>query len=273
MSKRNRNHDRDFKRILFTGDKHCGHILGLTYPDFDARPEGDTVDAKYKLYRLRRRCWDWFAKEIDLIRPIDIHSDGGDMIEGSMPKLKRKELLTSDKVEQCDCAAAIIDFIGADINVGVYGTGTHVGNKLDWEDVVWRNIKNPGVLSPSAHYSVNGVVFNVKHHVGRSSVPHTRATAISRERLWNLIWAERGEYPKADYIIRHHTHYYHLVGSDDWEARICPPLQAKTRFGVERNGDLVHFGFMYADVYERGHVEWTVKLLKLNKPRRSLLTL
>ena len=114
---------------------------------------------------------------------------------------------------------------------------------------------------------VGGVVFDMKHHVGSSSVPHSRSSAISREALWSQLWSDAGHTPKADVLIRSHVHYH--AGSFDYSIKphwrlTTPALQAMgTKFGSRRCSGLVDFGFLVFDC-NRGNFTMTPVLAKLD---------
>lgn len=260
------------KRLLDIGDLHCGHVTGLTHPEFDSKPN-DITSHNYKLYRLRRKCYDWFIKELEPLKPIDILLVGGDAVDGKGSRSKWKETLIHDKGEQCSCAAAIINDIGASEVVMLYGTPYHVGVAEDWEDEVAKEVNNLKEISPVGQYDIGGVIVNARHYTGRSSIPHGRHTAIARDRLWNVLWADRGEFPKAQLILRHHVHYFTFCGDDQWLGVTNPSLQAKSRYGTETKGDIVHFGFTFYD-FKNGVLDsWDKRIARLYRANQELLAL
>lgn len=196
------------KRVVVISDLHSGHKFGLTHPDFDARPEN--IDSRdYKAWRVRRKCRDWYFKKAKSLKPVDVLIVNADCIEGKGPRSGGTELLTSDRNEQVDNAVACIEAWDAHDIVMSYGTPAHTGTDEDWEDAIFKHMNVSDRMRKIGGHdtiSVNGVVFDYKHHIGASSVPHGRFTALARDQLWNALWAERGEYPKAQIIIRSHVH-------------------------------------------------------------------
>jgi hypothetical protein len=107
--------------------------------------------------------------------------------------------------------------------------------------------------------TVNGLVFDLKHHVGSSGVPHTRATPVKRDELWNLLWAEAGDQPRGQFIVRSHVHYcegaYKWIGPKRVEAMTTPALQAMgTRYGARRCSGIVNWGLLVFDIDESGRI-------------------
>jgi len=205
------------KRVLVISDEHCGHDLGLTHPsdDFD---DGTTH------YLVRRTIWEWYQPLVKRLKP-HIVIVNGDAIDGDGKKSGGTEQLTTDRLKQCKMAVKTLK-----TNPGKpkffmsYGTGYHTGDDEDFEDIVAELIGAEKIGAEDT-IDVNGLLINYRHHIGRSGIPHGRHTAVAKERLWNLMWAERGEYPKADVIIRSHVHYYdHFVGFG-WLGITSPALQ------------------------------------------------
>jgi hypothetical protein len=149
-----------------------------------------------------------------------------------------------------------------------YGTSYHTGVEEDWEslvaDAVGGQIKSHGYLD------VNGCIVDYKHHVGSSQVPHTRHTAIARERLWSILWAEAGEYPKSQVILRSHVHYHNFAGGVGWAAMTTPGLQGVgTKYGSRNMSGTVDFGIVVLDIASKEEWTWRVLALKnigLGKP-------
>lgn len=258
-------------RLLSIGDLHSGHVTGLTHPDFDRRPN-NRDSPQFKLHQFRRRAWNLFSKEVDALKPVDILIVGGDMVDGRHSKNKAKETLFADRSEQASNAASIINYVQASEVCLLYGSDYHVGVTQDDEDEVAKEVLNLREIGAVGQYEIDGWVFNARHHIGRSSVPHGRFTQVARDRLWNLIWSARGEYPRAHFILRYHVHYFTFCGEDDWTGFTNPSLQGKTRYGTGRKSDLVHWGLLYFDVEKEG-VVWKPLIYKLQRPSQALLKL
>ena len=196
------------KRILVISDFHSGHVLGLTHPGFDYESGRKTETAHYQ---VRRTIWEWYKDKVKSLKP-DIVICNGDCIDGKGDKSGGTELLTLDRDEQCEMAIAALQVIPRRPKLFMsYGTGYHTGNNEDWEDIIAREMQAEKIGAEDT-ISVNGLHINYRHHIGRSGIPHGRHTAVAKEKLWNNIWSERGEYPKADVIIRSHVHYHNYAG-------------------------------------------------------------
>ena len=248
------------KRVLVISDTHCGHELGLTPPAFDRdmRPEqGGSV------WDMRRIMWSWFKDKVDHMGKIDLLIFNGDAIDGRGEASGGTELTHPDRNDQVEMAVAAIKYIGAGKILMSYGTPYHTGKFEDWEDAVAREVKAEKIGGED-NLSVNGTIFNYRHHCGRSSVPHGRHTAIASEKLWNMLWAERGEYPKADILIRSHVHYFNYAGGADWLALTTPALQGYgTKFGGRRMTGTVDIGMVVFNVDKSGEYSWKPVLLRL----------
>jgi len=249
--------NRNFERVLAIGDTHCGSIHGLTPPN-TISVSGDNLAARTE--DERRECWNWFAEKVDALRPIDVLMFNGDAIDGKAAAQEGLEQLTVDMLEQVEMATKIVEFINPERAVFTYGTPYHTGKGEDFEKILADNVGAP--ISSVEQVSVGGVVFDMRHHLGRSGVPHGRQTPLAREQLWNLLWATRGDFPLADVILRSHVHYFTYTGGPDWVAMSLPALQMPgTRFGVRRMTGIVDFGLAYFDVKDGGYT-WGYELLE-----------
>ncbi len=138
----------------------------------------------------------------------------------------------------------------------LYGTAYHVGKDEDWEEQV---AKDCGALKIGGQewLNINGTVFDLKHKIGSSSIPHGRSTPIKKEKLWNIIHAEHDEQPNADVTIRAHVHYFDYSGNADWLGMTLPALQGKgSKFGSRICSGTIDFGMVYFDIQENGVYSW-----------------
>ena len=259
---------RDFKRILTIADFHSGHEIGLTHPGYDPdKPPKKRPECWF----MRRTIWDWYAKTVDLLKPIDILIVNGDAIDGRGPKSGSMELIYLDRQDQCDMAVAAIKHVQAKKIVMSYGTAYHTGQLEDWENLIAKDV---GALKIGSEDNIDvyGAIINYRHHIGRSSVPYGRHTAIAKEHLQNQLWAERDEYPLANFIIRSHVHYHVHAGGFGWTAITTPALQGYgTRLGARRMSGTVDIGVTVIDVYPDGRLTWRCPKLRL--PMHKALSL
>ena len=245
------------KRLLVLSDMHCGHLVGLTHPGDNPRYDDERKDGT----AYRDYLWEWFEKEVKALGKIDVLVHNGDAIDGKGEKSGGTEQIEIDRNAQAKMAAHNLSGIRAkDIRL-TYGTGYHTGSLEDYEDVVANVLGCPNP-SGTLDLELNGVVFNFKHKVGGSQIPHGRATALMRERLWNTLWAQRKEFPLADVIVRSHVHYAIGVDTPEYKAFITPALQGYgSKYGTRAMSGTVHFGFMWFDISDKGDISWSRKVL------------
>lgn len=256
---------RKFVRVLAMSDTHCGHDLGLTHPEADPGPHLDGHK-----FEIRRSMWDWFVEATNRLNP-DILIFNGDAIDGKGRASGGTEQIESDRLRQTEMAAMILESLGDPKIYMSYGTPYHTGKEEDWEDVLARRV-GAVKIGGEDNLDVRGVVFNYKHHLSRSGVPYGRFTSIARDRLWNILWASRGEYPLADIILRSHVHYNIICGEPgEWLAMTLPSLQGYgTKYGGRRMTGTVDVGFAIFDVYEKG--VWRYEVRKWRAPFQAPLT-
>ena len=262
------------RRIVIISDMHCGSRAGLTPPDW-MYPEHCADHERETFARNQRLTWAWFSRTIDRLRPIDYLFVNGDAIDGKGDRSGGTEQLESDRSKQAEIASEIIRFIAAPKIVMIYGTPYHVGNEEDWERLVANDV-NAGKIGGHEWVEVNGVVFDLKHKVGGSQIPHGRYTAVAREALWNLVWSTQDGQPKADVIVRSHVHYFAHCGNSSTLAIVTPALQGwGSKFGVRECAGTVDIGFLHFDVRGKGDYDWHAHILKpkANAAREMILKL
>lgn len=247
--------------VLAMSDTHCGHALGLTPPDWD-------VSKKVEHYAMRRAIWDWFNNAVP--KKPDILIFNGDAIDGKGQASGGSEQMYMDWDDQVQMAADIIDTINPGLTVMSYGTGYHTGKDKDFEDDLARLV-GAASIGGEDDIDIRGNIFNYKHHLGRSTVPHSRSTAVLKDALWNMIWADRGEYPKADVLLRSHVHYHQYAGTSDILAMTLPSLQGYgTKYGGRRMTGTVDVGFVTFKVRGKRDYDWRSHLWRadLKKTRK-----
>ena len=261
---------RDFKRVVVVSDFHCGHLVGLTPPHYN--PTYTRGSPEYKLAMNRRRLWKYYADTIEALKPIDYLIVNGDTVDGKGFKSGATELLTADRVKQTDMAADSINEAEAGVILMSHGTPYHVGQSEDWEDEVASKV---GAHDIRGHgwVDINGVIFDYRHFVSRSIIPHGRFTSLAREVLWGILWAEAGKYPRGNIFLRSHVHYH--VGcnhGNEWKAFTTPALQGPgSKFGVRIASGIVHFGLMSFDVWNKESVIWRAHLLEERTARQHII--
>ena len=254
------------KTVLVLSDFHCGHLVGLTPPSRHSIYTGSNK-VLLKFEQVRQQLWDMFSKIIKSLGVIDVLIVNGDLIEGKGSRSGGTELITTDRFQQADMAAEIIRFIKPKKVAITYGTPYHTGDEEDFEKVIVKELRDgsnkykPESISLASHLylNINGVKFDCKHHIASSSVPYGRTTAISRENLWNLVWADttNGSVPRSDVFIRSHVHYHVYSGDSQKLCMTTPALQGLgTKFGSRKCSGVVDWGVVVFNVTDKGEYTW-----------------
>jgi len=250
-------------------DTHCGHLVGLTHPDY--QPHFKRGSLKQKTEYARGVYWDWFAEEVEKLRPIDFLIFNGDAIDGKGERSGGTEQLEPDRRVQVKMAAEVLKFVNVPSVVMSYGTPYHTGVEEDWEALVAEEFHAD--ISSHDSRSVNGLIIDYKHHIGGSQSPMSRASALSRENVWNILWAEHGEFPRAHVLIRSHVHYHSYAGGYNWFAMTLPALQGYgSKFGARKMSGTVDFGFVSIDIEDQKEYSWQSHILK-QKSNRAVKSL
>lgn len=238
------------KRYAIISDLHCGHKAGLTPLQWQLTP-ADSKGKRNKWVRVQKALWQEFSRRVKMIGPVDVMMITGDCIDGRGAKTGGTELITTNRDEQCEMAVACINMFRAKQIVMVYGTDYHTGEYEDFEDQIAKAV---GAVKIGAHewVSINGLVFDLKHHIAASAVPHGGTTPLIRDALWNELWAAKKEQPKSDVIVRGHVHTYQMFQNAMWTGLTMPALQGLgCRYGSRRCSRCVDWGFVWGDVQSK----------------------
>jgi len=259
------------RRGVIIADLHAGHVVGLTHPDFN--PRFSPGSPFYELMRERTKYWNWYAETIASLQPIDFLFVNGDAIDGKGEASGGTELLTTDRNEQVNMAVAAIEECKAKNIWMAYGTGYHSGREEDWEVKIAEKV-GAIKIGGEDYIDVNGLIFSCKHHLGRSESPMGRFTALARDRVWNVLWNEFSEYPRADVIVRAHVHYHSYCGGYGWLGVTCPSLMGYgSKYGTRRMSGSVDFGLLEFNVESKEKFSWQAHILKSNSQKSMLLTI
>jgi len=249
------------RRVLVISDLHCGHAVGLTPPEWQ-------TDSRFA--EMQDIYWSFYRDEIKKLGKIDTVLALGDCLDGAGDRSGSSELTVRDQVAQANMAADCINHIKAENVVIVRGTPYHVSSEkgTDFEDLVAE--RTGATIGGHEWVEIDGVVFDIKHKVGSSTIPHGRHTAVAKENLWNILWSERGTNPRANVIIRGHVHYYSYCGGTDWLGMTMPALQGLgSKYGVTQCSGIVDFGFVHFDV-EDGRYSWEPHILEIKGYQESI---
>jgi hypothetical protein len=214
-----------------------------------------------KYYKIQLELWEKYIEFVEELSPVDVLAVNADCTDGRGDRSGSLELIHLDRKVQVNMAVDCINVWNAPKIIMTRGTPYHVGNVEEWEDMIAEKV---GAVKIGDHewFDVNGVVFDMKHHVGASSIPHGEFTAIAKDRLWNYLWSEHEEQPRADILIRSHVHYHAFCGNGDWLAMTTPALQGQgSKFGARRCSRVIHWGLVYFDVFDDGSYHWEPRIV------------
>jgi len=239
-----------YKRILIGADFHCGHRVGLTPPKYQSQIKGK------KYHKIQVECWEWYSKKVKELKP-EIYIINGDLIDGIGSRSGGTELIDSDIKVQQKMAVTCIKEANADTVMILRGTPYHTSpNGQDAEDMIGELV---GAAKVEDHgwYNVNGVIFDIRHHINATSVPYSKGTQISKDQIWNLIWNDYKDQPRARIFLRAHLHYFFHCGDTQWLGITCPALMAMgSKYGARKCVGHVDFGLIHFDVYPDGSYTW-----------------
>ena len=231
------------KRILALGDMHCGHKAGLTPPEWWVNPYHK------KEYNLMKECWEFYKETISKIGHVDAVIVNADCIDGKGTRSGGTELITTDQLEQVEIAKKCLEQIDSDKFFFTRGTPYHTSaGGEDYEDKLADDMN--GIIKDHLWLDINGCVFDVKHKVGGSTIPHGRATSLMKEYVWNSEWAKMNGAPVGHIFLRSHVHYNIVVQDPtNYLCMTLPALQAAdTKFGARQCSGTVHFGMVLFEV-------------------------
>ena len=227
------------KKIIILSDLHCGHIVGLTPPKWQVNMS--------EYYKEQKSCFNFFKTEIEKLGKIDVTIVNGDAIEGKGERSGGTELIVSDRKQQVEIAEECLSLINTKKIYFTYGTPSHVGKEEDWEKVLSDNMG--GEIKNILSIQIDEIKFNIRHHIGSSTVPHGRFTPIARERVWDMLKEDYEGREKSDILIRSHVHYFTYCGDEKGLGITTPALQGKgSKYGGRVCSGTTSFGFIYMEV-------------------------
>lgn len=251
------------ERVLLWSDSHCGSNVGLTPPEWQykmiANPGNEENRIRNKWATLQKECWDWYINTLELLKPIDKCFILGDAIDGDGSRSGATELITADRKVQAGMAVKCIREVEADYYSMVFGTPYHCGTDEDFELDIAKDLKCK--IGGHEWEKVNGCIFDLKHKQSNCINPSTSLFNDIRD---NREWAGEGEQPKADVLVRAHTHRFCITKLESVVGISLPALQAYgTKFGARQCSRKVQFGLVAADVWPDGEIVEHVHIAKL----------
>lgn len=239
------------KRVLALACLHCGSLVGLTPPSYWLPIDTPMTETR----NLQKETWTAYRRMLRQIGEVDVLIVDGDAIDGKAYRQGGRKLITADRNEQVEIATQALSWIDAKEIVIVAGTPYHTGKGEKFEEILAGALKARFKLR--AFLNINGSIWDVRHKIGGSTIPHGRLTAVLREKLWNNLWAARGNQPEANVTLRAHVHY-HIGGFyRGWVGMTLPALQAPTtEYGQLDCSGTVDWGMVLFDVTKKGNVAW-----------------
>lgn len=233
--------------VLALGDLHCGHRVGLTPPSWQQRTAW---------MPQQKLMWDFFLGGLDKVGQVDTLIINGDAIDGNGYRSGGIEQTEIDWDRQCEMAVDVIHQVNARNVIMTYGTPSHVSNNGSQEEYkIAKEVKAD--IKGHQFLDINGVVFDIKHKIGSSGIPHGRTAALNKAILWNKIQAQNGTQPRAKILLRSHVHYHTFTGDTDCLAMTLPPLQgAGSKYGDEQCEGVVDFGMVWFNIEDCGEFSW-----------------
>jgi len=232
------------KRLVIISDLHCGHKLGMVPPSREG----------WQTTVVQKKLWKWYEKQAKALGPVDALVCNGDAIDGKSPKSGGNELITTDREEQVRMAMECINQFDAKKVYIIAGTPYHTGQEENFEKILADYLGARFDLAMSL--DVNGCMFNFRHKISSSTVPHGRATALLREQLWTILGACVKENVKADVVVRSHVHYHVMAKTRFGLALTTPGLQLSSDFGTRICQGIIDVGFLYFDIKSREDYRW-----------------
>lgn len=260
------------KTVLVISDLHSGHLVGLTPPSWQLNPAA-TIGKRNKWVRIQRALWREYVDILAAVGRPDVLLVNGDCIDGRSEKSGGTELITCNRDEQVEMAVECIERVHAGKVIMTFGTGYHVGEYEDYENQVAEKV---GAEKIGAHewFSINGCIFDAKHFIPFSGVPHTMATAPLRDTIWNRLWALRSEQPLADVVIRSHVHVYISIQTADYCIMTTPALQGMgSKFGSRKCSRVVDWGVVLFRVRGKHDFDIEPHIIKIPEQKTKVLCL
>jgi len=254
------------KRVVFISDLHCGHRVGLTPP----RYQGRNLDDKWN--DIQNELWCEYTRMVKNLSPIYALVVNGDCIDGLSYRSGGSELITTDRLQQIRMAAECIKAWDCSNIKMTYGTPYHTGHCMDLEEEVADKVG--ATIEGHAWLDVDGLIFDVRHFVSKSSVPYSKTVSIARAKVWNLIWADFGEQPNADILIRSHLHSFDFCGNGRNLCVVTPSLTGMgSKFGSRVCEGHVDFGVVWFDVEEEEEYTWGYDLADVEAQKTRAVAL
>lgn len=219
---------------ILISDGHTGSVVGLWPPDAPS----DTEGGRHVLNPIQQYIWEcqqhaltvWLPQMTGTMPRMALFH--GDMVDGLQPK---SPIITDDGNLQVNAAVmAWRDLAGTcEDRRAVTGTEFHAGKSGTWDNAVALGLQctpdDAGRWAPAQTFvQIDNVIFDMAHHLGGSYVVASRYTPLQREYTDAAVSVYEGDWPRAQWIVRGHGHFYRWLPADGCNVLALPGWQAKT---------------------------------------------
>jgi hypothetical protein len=242
------------ERVVIVSDLHSGTRAGLTPPKWQYPATGSGGD-RDKFAELQAKLWNWWATEIEKLKPIDHFIINGDAIDGKGTRSGGTEQITLDRIEQGRMAIEACKISEAKNYHLTYGTSYHNGIEEDLEDNVAKGLG--GDIQSILRININGLAFAFRHHLSSSSVPYGRHGASAKHAVWGMLHAMReGREPDRVFVCSH-VHYFQYAGDITYLTMSTPALSGPgSKFGERIMDGTTDSGFVVFDIEDKDRWTW-----------------
>ena len=253
---------------MVIGDLHCGSLCGLTPPGWMVSRQ------RSRFYHdLQQEMWDNYMDILSHFGDVDDLVVNGDVIDGKGTRSGGTEMITSDMFEQTRIATEALSQIRCKNIYFTYGTAYHTASEggEDFDQLVASNF-NANIYD-ELDLNAGGVVFNIRHKIGASSNPSSRAMPVGKARLWDALRSIRNDDQPADVYIRSHVHYFCFCGESKWTAFTIPALQASnTKYGARQCIGITDWGMCLFKVDDGMLSGWDCQMRELSASKRHVVS-
>lgn len=262
------------KRMMVISDPHCGHVCGLTPPEWQGHHDP-------WIEKIQSAMWDFYRNAVSEIRrtsptgKIDILLSAADGVEGPGHFNKGREVFVPDMNDQAEMYRGVLTLPMADDIAAVTGTPSHVGREAtNYERIALDAVG--GTLDIRMSKMIHGVHVDMKHMTSSSSIPHGRGTPLLRQKMWESLWAEEEGRGAAQLMLRGHVHYHlavtGLTNGKRWWVMSLPSLQGPSDFGARACDGIVNIGVTWFDLDDGRVKAWdTVNMtMRFRKPQTDI---
>ena len=192
------------KRVLLTGDWHCGSVFGLTPPEWEVRGYETLQKALWKF-------WEEVTRE-----EYDLAIVNGDLVDGGIDIVQR---VTQERQEQVEMAQVAVGKIQAQKVYITLGTPLHTGGEAVYERLV-------GDAQEEWRIEIEGIRMHVKHKVAASKTGYGQESLLAREALGQAVYDQEVlGLPPPNLVVRSHAHRFCHVQNEVTNGLLVPCLQ------------------------------------------------